>query len=63
MNLFQDYDNPTKFDKLLVKMFFNLMTADDRKQFEKFIIETFGDDITECMNIARTINFVRMNNE
>lgn len=58
MKLFQNYQNPTNFDRTTIKLIFSVMTSEDRQKLEQFLIETMGNDLHEVMNLARTILFV-----
>ena len=59
MTLFQNLQNPTKFDQTLVKVLFLNMTDKEREQFEQKILATFTEnDIIACKEIARTMEFM-----
>lgn len=63
MRIFQDYQDPTNFDRTIIKVLFSVMTVEDREKLEQFFIETMGDDLQEIVNLARTILFVEDVNE
>lgn len=62
--MFQNLNEPTKYDYELIKIIFRYMTEEERDEFQTKIIETFSDsDLQAIQELAKTIVAIKTKGE